>query len=599
MSTNHPQNSFNIENPLEHRHPEVEATITSNRASFETIASTPPSHRSLVDETESTTISTLVNKVLAKAVEKKATEIQIEPEENFLSIRYGHGETFKPLIDPLPKKFTPAILSRLKSMAELEVNECQTPQKGRIRKRGGGRTIDFFVQTQPSFYGEKVIIRVLDSAIKPPSLDKLIGDSQMRHSLEEMLKGSSGLLLVSRSQKKAPTPLLYSLLCAEDSNLKAMATVQESISYLLPEMKQIEVDLDGDEQYADVLSSLAQQDKSTIMVDDLCDPSIARMVAEMADNNHFIITSVSADDSLGAIALLKEMITPNLLAKTLIGVIHEHHLPRLCPTCRTIYEPSMKELVRLGIPPEKSRELTFYQPRVLNETEIEQMRDKGRLCRQCNGEGYHGRVKVYELLQITPSLKTAIAENVGLAELKQAAFGEENSPLLTTALELVEQGEIGFNDLLKLYPDTFEKSIPPETNSEVFININEDDLSERLEKVETLLMSLTQEFNELKKALHPTQNVAPPQKHIKEPLLNQRFSSKQVKEAIPSNIDMFKETIAADASLYEELYEELQDPGEWEALKRELDPNKETIIADLDSDQNSNGNPFRSIPDPW
>ena len=600
MSSNHSENSFNVENPLEQRYLDVEATIAGTQNSFETIASSPSSHHSLREEAESTTIVTLVNKFLAKAVEKKATHIQIEPEDNFLSIRYGKGDTLKPLIDPLPKKFTSAIVCRLKSMADLEINESRTPQKGRIRKRGGGRTIHFFVQTQPSLYGEKITIRVVDSAITPPSLETLITDGQMRQSLEEMMKSSSGLLLVSSSQQKAPLPLLYSLLCAEGLNVKAMTTVEESISYLLPEVNQIEVDIEGDQQYADVLSSLAQQEKSSIMVDRLCDPSVARIVTEMADNDHFIVTSLCAQDSVEAIALLSEMITPNLLAKTLIGVIHEHHFPRLCPACRTVHQPSIQELVKFGIPHQKSRELTFYKPRVVNEIEIEQMREKGRLCRQCDGEGYDGEVKVYELLQVTPSLKTAIAQKAGLAELKQAAFGGDKTPLLTNALELVQQGEIGFSELAKLYPDPPKKPIATQSTSEVSIDINEPlEVSERLEKVETLLISLTQEFHELKQALQPTSNVAPPQKQIKETLLNELFSSKQIKEPMPSDIDMFKETITADSSLYENLYEELQDPGEWEALKRELDPNKETMIADLDSDQEGNGNPFRSIPDPW
>ncbi|MGK7939470.1 MAG: GspE/PulE family protein [Crocosphaera sp.] len=594
MSSNPSENSFNVETRLQKKHLDAEATIAGDHSPFETVTAKASSHHLVINEADSTTIVTLVNKVLAKAVEKKATEIQIEPEENFLSIRYGHGETLKPLIDPLPKKFTSAIVSRLKSMAELEINECQTPQKGRIRKRGGGRTIHFFVQTQPSFYGEKVSIRVLDSAIKPPSLEKLIRDDQIRQSLKEMIKGSSGLLLVSRSQKKAPLPLLYSLLCADGLNSNAMATVEESISYLLPQMNQIEVDLDGDQQYADVLSSLAQQEKSPIMVDHLCDPSVARMVAEMADNNHFMVTSLIANDGVEAIALLRDMITPNLLAKTLIGVIHEHHFPRVCPACRTVHQPSIQELVKFGIPHEKSRELTFYQPRVLNDTEVEQMREKGRLCRQCNGEGYHGEVTAYEFLPMTPSLKTAIAENVDLAELKQAAFGGEKTPLFTSALELVQQGEISFNELAKLYPDTPKQSISPQPSSEISIDINQ-----RLEKVETLLITLTQEFHELKQALQPTPNVATPQQPIKEPLLKEILSSQHIKEAIPSDIDMFKETIAAHSNLYEDLYEELQDPGEWEALKRELDPNKETMIADLDRDQDSNNNPFRSIPDPW
>ncbi len=583
--SNHPQDSLNCEATLIGQPvPDCEATIVGDESSP---PESKPATNSILQETPSNTIVTLVNKFLAKAVEKKATSIQIEPEANFLSIRYGKAEILKPLVDPLPKKFTSPILSRLKLMAELDVNQSQTPQKGRIRKRGGGRTIHFFLQTQPSFYGEKMTIRVVDSAVKPPNLETLISDAVVRKSLEEIMQSSSGLLLVTNTDKKAPTPLLYSLFSQNMAKPSAMATVEESISYLISGMSQTEIDVDQEKDYHTVLQSLLEQDKGRILVDNLSNPSVVRMVAEMADNDRFVLTSLNAEDGISAITLLREMVTPSLLADSLIGVIHQHTIPRLCPACRMIHEPTLDELAQLGISEANKAENTFYKARCLEETEREQTRQKGRLCRQCNGDGYDGYIQLYEFHAITPALKTAIAQGADLEQLKQIARRDQPSSLKSEALSLLEDGEIGLKEFAQVCPYQVDSSTPPEISTPSPIEV-----TQRLEKMETLLMSLTQELHHLKQSLKGTDTKTSPQRSSFEPVVKAAGINKH----IAPDIDLCKETITASSNLYEEL----EDPGDWEALKQELDSNKETIVrADLSSPEEMNADDFKSIPDPW
>ena len=591
--SNHPQDSLNCEATLIGQPvPDCEATIVGDKSSPPEFT---PATNAILQETPSNRVVALVNKFLAKAVEKKATSIQIEPEANFLSIRYGKAEILKPLVDPLPKKFASPILSRLKSMAELEVNQSQTPQRGRIRKRGGGRTIHFFVQTEASLYGEKMTIRVVDSAVKPPNLETFISDEVIRQNLEEMMEGSSGLLLVTSTDTKAPTPLLYSLFSQNMANPSAMATVEESISYLLSGMSQTEIDVDQEQDYHTVLQSLLQEDKARILVDNLSNPSVARMVAEMADNDRFVLTSLNAEDGISAIALLREMVTPTLLADTLIGVVHQHSLPRLCPACRMTHEPTARELAELGISETDSSQNSFYQARCLKETEIEQMRQKGRVCRQCNGEGYDGYVQLYEFHAITPALRTAIAQGADLEQLKQISRRDQPSSLRTEALSLLEDGEIGLKEFAQVCPSYVDPSTP--TPTEIPIP-SPTDVTQRLETMETLLMTLTKELHDLKQALKDTDTSStpttspPPQTSSFE----EAAKATQINEHIAPNVDLCKETITASSKLYEEL----EDPGDWEALKRELDPNKETIVtADLSSPEEMKDHPFKSIPDPW
>ena len=588
--SNHPQDSLNCEATLIGQQvPDCEATIVSDESSPPPF--TPPSN-GILNETPPNTVAILVNKFLAKAVEKQAIYIEIEPEANFLSIRYAKTERLKPLVDPLPKKFTSPILSQLKSMAELDINQSQTPQKGRIRKRGGGRTIHFFVQTRPSFYGEKMTIRVVDSAVKPPDLENLIPDAVIRQSLEDMIGRSSGLLLVTSTDKKASLPLLYSLFSQHTPNPQAMATVEASITYLLSGMSQIEIDVDREKDYPHVLQSLLEKDKPRIMVDSLSNPSVARMVAEMADNDRFVLTSISAEDGISAIALLREMVTPGLLADTLMGVVHQHNIPRLCPACRMIHEPTETELAQWGISETDKAENTFYQARHLNETEREQMREKGQLCRQCNGEGYDGYVQLYEFLPITPALKAAIAQGADVEQLKQIAVRDQPSSFRSEVFSLLEEGDISLKEFGQVCPHHCDPSIPSETPTPL-----PTEVTQRLEKMETLLMTLTEELHQLKQAIkQPATSSVPTKKSLQTPPFEDATKATQINDDMALDIDLCKETIVANSSMYEEL----EDPGDWEALKQELDPSKETMVtADLSSPEEMAANPFKPVPDPW
>ncbi len=477
-------------------------------------------------------------------------------------------------------------------MAELDINQSQTPQKGRIRKRGGGRTIHFFVQTRPSFYGEKMTIRVVDSAVKPPDLENLIPDAVIRQSLEDMIGRSSGLLLVTSTDKKASLPLLYSLFSQHTPNPQAMATVEASITYLLSGMSQIEIDVDREKDYPHVLQSLLEKDKPRIMVDSLSNPSVARMVAEMADNDRFVLTSISAEDGISAIALLREMVTPGLLADTLMGVVHQHNIPRLCPACRMIHEPTETELAQWGISETDKAENTFYQARHLNETEREQMREKGQLCRQCNGEGYDGYVQLYEFLPITPALKAAIAQGADVEQLKQIAVRDQPSSFRSEVFSLLEEGDISLKEFGQVCPHHCDPSIPSETPTPL-----PTEVTQRLEKMETLLMTLTEELHQLKQAIkQPATSSVPTKKSLQTPPFEDATKATQINDDMALDIDLCKETIAANCNLYEEL----EDPGDWEALKRELDPSKETMVtADLSSPEEMAANPFKPVPDPW
>ncbi|ACK65333.1 General secretory system II protein E domain protein [Rippkaea orientalis PCC 8801] len=544
------------------------------------------------DEPDSPVV-TLVNKILVTAIEREGTHLEIDPQEDNVIIRYRQtqADTLQPLFDPLPKKVAAPITSRLKIMANLDISQRKTPQKGRITKAKGQRTLHFFVNTLPSLHGEKVSIRIVDSNVKPPPLETLISDQSLVESLLTMTDHPTGLLLISSANQRMIYSMLLSLLARKNPQQLNIATLEESISYLLPGVTQIEVDNEGDKDYASVLRSLASQDLDILMVDHLREPTMARMVVEMS-RHCLILTSLIAQDGASALAHLSQMVDQSLLADTLIGGIHHYAIPRLCPTCLSVHDPSPKELAQFGISPAKKAEISFYQARTLTAEGIAQARERGRLCRTCSGTGYQGHQAVYEVLRGTASLKTAIAHGSTLTRLKQTFLPEKSA--LTRALDLIYQGQASLADVATLFPhDLHNTSSPPS------VPAKNADLTERLANFEKLLLALTEEFQQLKEAIEANSSSSGEDINLTVMPLYESMVQGASLEALEQDIDPSKETIAGDSLLYEEL----TDPGDWDALKRELQPEQETIAADFsdlkNSDHRQGLNPFNPVPDPW
>ncbi|GBF78946.1 GspE/PulE family protein [Aphanothece sacrum] len=565
------------------------------------IPKSSPEELSKLNEAQATPVVTLVNKLLAKAVEGKATAIHLEPEENFLSIRCRQGETLQPLIDPLPKKVAGPIISRLKLMAELDINEDTIAQKGRIRKSGGGRTIYFFVETFPTFYGEKVIVRVLDSAIKPLSLLELMPDVSVRMAFEDMARLCEGLLLVTGATSKNLVSLLYGLLSEQNPQERKIGTVEESLRHILPGINQIEVDSHEPTDYLPILQSFEQEDLDVVMVDSLSDASVVETVVERTSRNCLILASLEASDGASAIAHLSQQVSPALLADSLIGVVHEHTLRRLCPTCRSIYEPSLANLTRFAIP--ETEKNSIYQARCLNEEAVEQARLKGRLCRQCNGQGYHGYVKLYEVIEITPSLKQAMLSHSRSetgqevdreTSLQEAILQSHKISPISAGLELVYQGQTSLEELVQFLPNHSQETMVNDDFTLLPVYV-----TRRLEALEKLLLAVTQEFYQLKEALQPITISNEEKKPIASLLDEPSFEEDKRWEEFDKDFDGTQETITGEFFCYEEL----SDPGEWDELKRELEPDKETIAINFPQAHISENvdffNPFNSVPDPW
>ncbi|MFN4849785.1 GspE/PulE family protein, partial [Microcystis sp.] len=348
----------------------------------------------------------LVNKILAKALQEGTSDIHIEPQEEFLKIRFRKDGVLHQAFDPLPKRITPAVTARFKIMAELDIAERRLPQDGKIRRIYQGRKVDFRVNTLPSRYGEKVCLRILDNSATQLGLDKLITDQNTLAIVRELASRPFGLLLVTGPTGSGKSTSLYSVLAERNHPGVNISTAEDPIEYSLPGITQVQVIREKGMDFASILRAFMRQDPDVILVGETRDKETAKTAIEAALTGHLVLTTLHTNDAAGAIARLDEMgVEPFMISGSLLGVLAQRLMRRVCTECRVAYHPSQEELARFGLAAANEREVTFYKANTLTIEEIQQARDQGNLCTKCGGSGYKGRVGVYEVMQNSERLQ--------------------------------------------------------------------------------------------------------------------------------------------------------------------------------------------------
>ena len=562
-------------------------------------------------EKDEAPIITLVNNILIMGMREKASELHLEPEENKLVVRIRQGGNLRSLLDPLPKKMITPIINRLKAMVGLDITQTKIPQKGRLRKSYNGHPVYFFIHTLPSFYGEKIVVRIVESVSELTDVETLISDKTSQNAIKALNKRKSGLILVTGPAYSGISTTLEACLAQQkDRNL---ASLEDPIRRTLPGITQVEVDRDQGFTYAQALDALARQDVDVILVDQMEDWETAQAVLDSVNQGHLVLTSLSAQDAVSAIAQLSEWVKPSFLAENLSGIINQRLLRRVCPTCRLVHQPEKEELQQLQLSARQRQSSHFYRANTLNQELIQQYRLKGRLCRQCNGAGYHGQVGVYEVLTINPSLRSAIAQGTEPERLREVVLAQGTKTLINDSLDQVLAGETTLEEFFRVFPDalfSLGQVQPVATLS--------PDFQKRLTDLEKSLADVNKAFTEFKKLM--TTN---------SPGLNEEFideSDEFSPQTLPlmalddAEIDLSEVTLISDT----QLYEEFANPEKWGTFKKEVTPRSPSVtpkpanstVADLKSelaidefllpdDNEQEGKeetviaPFKSIVDPW
>ncbi|MBD2012835.1 Flp pilus assembly complex ATPase component TadA [Microcoleus sp. FACHB-53] len=413
-----------------------------NIDSLDTLSDAPDEEAELdVRDAEDAPVISLVNKVLAKALQEGVSDIHVEPQENALRIRFRKDGVLRQAFEPLPKKITPAVSARFKIMAELDIAERRLPQDGKIRRMYQGRKVDFRVSTLPSRYGEKVVLRILDNEQTQLGLDKLITDQDTLETVRDMANRPFGLILVTGPTGSGKSTTLYSMLAERNDPGVNISTAEDPIEYSLAGITQVQVLREKGMDFASILRSFLRQDPDVILVGETRDKETAKTAIEAALTGHLVLTTLHTNDAAGAIPRLDEMgVEPFMVSNALLGVLAQRLIRRVCSECRITYVPTSAELGRFGLSTSRDGEIMLYQANTLQPDEIQEARAKGKLCQLCNGVGYKGRVGVYEVMRISDRLQTLINEAAPAERLKEAAVEEGMTTLLAYSLNLVQQG---------------------------------------------------------------------------------------------------------------------------------------------------------------
>jgi type IV pilus assembly protein PilB len=395
-----------------------------------------------VSSAEEAPVINLVNRILAKALQEGVSDIHVEPQEDQLRVRFRKDGVLRQAFpEPLPKKITPAVSARFKIMAELDIAERRLPQDGRIRRMFQGRKVDFRVSSLPSRFGEKIVLRILDNESTQLGLDKLITDQDTLAIVREMASRPFGLILVTGPTGSGKSTTLYSVLAERNDPGVNISTAEDPIEYGLPGITQVQVLREKGMDFASILRSFLRQDPDVILVGETRDKETAKTAIEAALTGHLVLTTLHTNDAAGAIARLDEMgVEPFMVSGALLGVLAQRLVRRVCSECRISYFPSSAELSRFGLSASSEGEISLYKANRLQPEEIQDARNRGTLCKTCNGIGYKGRVGVYEVMRVSERLQTLINQGAPTERIKEAAVEEGMITLLAYSLNLVQQG---------------------------------------------------------------------------------------------------------------------------------------------------------------
>jgi type II secretory ATPase GspE/PulE/Tfp pilus assembly ATPase PilB-like protein len=367
---------------------------------------------------EGSPVINLVNYAIIQAVRQGASDIHIEAGQKNTSVRFRIDGSLREVMKPR-KEMHPAIVSRIKVMAKLDIAEHRQPQDGRLHVRIARRDVDLRVSTLPTVLGEKVVMRVLDRQNVTFDLNRLGMPNDTLAVMRRMLTRPHGLVLVTGPTGSGKTTTLYSAIELIKGVERNMITVEDPVEYQLELINQVQVQNDSGVTFAQALRSILRQDPDVIMVGEIRDRETAETAIQAALTGHLVLSTLHTNDSASAVTRLLDMGVERFkIAASLVGVVAQRLMRNLCENCRESYYPSSKLLDQLHFTGDPRH--TFA---------------RSRGCSQCYESGYRGRSGVYELLECTPEIRSMINGDANLDQLRSAHTGPT---LLSEGLRLAE-----------------------------------------------------------------------------------------------------------------------------------------------------------------
>jgi len=382
---------------------------------------------------EGSPVINLVNYAIIQAVRQGVSDIHIEPGAKHTSVRFRIDGELREVMKPR-RDLHPAIVSRVKVMAKLDIAEHRQPQDGRLQVRIERRDVDLRISTLPTVLGEKIVMRVLDRQNVTFDLAALGFPTDSLSSFRRMLTRPHGLVLVTGPTGSGKTTTLYSAIELVKGIERNIVTVEDPVEYQLPMINQVQVSGDSGLGFASALRSILRQDPDVIMVGEIRDRETAETAIQAALTGHLVLSTLHTNDSASSITRLVDMgVEPFKIAAALVGVVAQRLVRAVCKSCREPFYPPAPLLRELEYQGDARRQFS-----------------RGIGCPQCFESGYRGRCGVYELLEIDSTMRTLICRSSDLETLRNHHRSQGGRSLVQEAMRLAEAGTTSVDEVTRL-----------------------------------------------------------------------------------------------------------------------------------------------------
>jgi len=389
----------------------------------------------LLEQPDLNPVIRLVNTFLIEAIQQGASDVHFEPTDMGLSIRYRIDGVLQKRHIP-PREYQQQILTRIKVMAKMDIAEHRLPQDGRIKLKVGGREIDFRVSTLPIVHGERIVLRILDKGNVQLGLDRIEMPEAVLKAFRKLIHTPEGIVLVTGPTGSGKTTTLYSALSEVNAAEMNIVTIEDPVEIRLPGISQMNVNRKIELDFSKGLRHILRQDPDVIMIGEIRDRETAEIAIQSSLTGHLVLSTLHTNDAPSALTRLADMgIEPYLLASSILGVLAQRLVRRICPHCKTGYIPSKEELQELGLKKEEVHAGHL---------------SRGTGCSHCFGTGYKGRCGIYELMMVSSKIKAQVLKSQDAEELKKAASFQNMVSLFERGVELVVAGISTSSEVLRV-----------------------------------------------------------------------------------------------------------------------------------------------------
>ena len=388
----------------------------------------------LLEDTSDAPIIKLVNHIISQSIKARASDIHIEPYQDSFKVRYRVDGILYDLLTP-PKWIQPALISRIKVMAKLNIAEKRLPQDGRLEVRIGSQNVDVRVSTLPTTFGERVVMRLLNKSEEVLNLQELGLSGDDHELLNRLVSQPNGIILVTGPTGSGKTTSLYSVLASIIKPDINIITIEDPVEYQLKGISQIQVNPKIDLTFARGLRSIVRQDPDVILIGEIRDGETAAIAVQSALTGHLVFSTLHTNDSASAITRLVDIgVEPFLISSSVLAVIAQRLVRVLCDHCKEAYTPGVI-LESIGISREQLDNHTIYQ---------------ANGCEECFNTGYRGRIGIFEIMLLGEGLKNLILKTYDATQIKQYALQYNMKTLRQSGIEKVLAGTTTIEEVLRV-----------------------------------------------------------------------------------------------------------------------------------------------------